>query len=73
MNHFAFRAAMILIVVYLVAVAAAGFWMHPRYPDTYATFKDMLPVLIAIAAAALTGYVQRRAFLPRLEDSMDNA
>jgi hypothetical protein len=66
MNHSAFRAAMILIILYLVSVAAVGFWMRltPGYTDTYAAFKDIIPVLIAIAAAALTGCIQRRiAFL----------
>src|SRR5215472_2454240 len=60
MNRSAFRAAMFLIVLYLAAVAAAGFFIRPRDPDTYTTSKDMIPVWIAIAAAALTGCVQRR-------------
>jgi len=79
MNHLAFRIAMFLIFLYLAAIAAAGFWMHPRYPDAYQTFKDMIPVLIAIAAAALTGCVQRRiSFLTEVrklygQSSMDSA
>jgi hypothetical protein len=61
MNHFWFRVTTVLIAVYLVAIAATGFWLHSRNnPDAYATFKDMTPVLIAIAAAALTGSIQRR-------------
>jgi hypothetical protein len=65
MNHTAFRAAMVLIVTYLAALVAVGFWIKLHCSqDIYETFKDMIPVLIAIAAAALAGCIQRRiAFL----------
>ena len=51
---------MSLIVVYLLALAGAGFWMHQQYSDAYAAFKDMIAIFVAIAAAVLTGCVQRR-------------
>jgi hypothetical protein len=64
MNHFWFRIAMGLIFIYLLALAGLGFWLHQHQnandKDTYAAFKDMIPILVAIAAAILTGCVQRR-------------
>jgi hypothetical protein len=76
MNRTAFQAAISLIVVYLAAVAAVGFWLKnsAAYKTHYDVFRDMIPVMIAGAAAFLTGCVQRRiAFLAEVRKLYDQS
>jgi hypothetical protein len=63
------------IVVYLAGVFAAAFWIKPKFgPEIYGTYKDMVPVLIAVAAAVLTGCVQRRiSFLTEVRKLYDQS
>ncbi|WP_165421573.1 hypothetical protein [Bradyrhizobium sp. Leo170] len=72
MNRASFRTAISLIVGYLIAVVAGGFWLKSKQRPEYEVYKDMIPVMIAIAAAVLTGCVQRRiAFLTEVRKLYD--
>lgn len=52
------------MVAYLVIVYVARFILSSYFPSWYTTFKEMISVLIAIAAAILAGCIQSRiAFL----------